>query len=69
MSEIKCQAAFIKALKDSNSPVCIYLVNGIKLQGVISDSDDEVILLKNNITQMVYKSAISTIVPGKAPQR
>lgn len=49
------------------NPVAIYLVNGIKLQGVVSGFNQEVILLKNgDITQMVYKHSISTIVPSRA---
>ena len=44
----------------------IYLVNGIKLQGNIDSFDQYVVLLRNTVTQMVYKHAISTIVPAKA---
>ena len=44
----------------------IFLVNGIKLQGKIDSFDQYVIMLKNTISQMVYKHAISTIVPGKS---
>jgi host factor-I protein len=57
------QPPFLDALKEHNVPVAIYLVNGIKLQGQIEAFDDEVILLKNTISQMVYKHAISTVVP------
>jgi host factor-I protein len=46
--------------------VSIYLVNGIKLQGQVDSFDQYVILLKNTVTQMVYKHAISTIVPARA---
>jgi host factor-I protein len=46
-------------------PVSIYLVNGIKLQGQIDSFDQFVILLKNTVNQMVYKHAISTIVPER----
>ena len=42
------------------------LVNGIKLQGQIESFDQYVVLLRNTVTQMVYKHAISTIVPGRA---
>jgi host factor-I protein len=45
--------------------VSIYLVNGIKLQGVIESFDQFVVLLRNTVSQMVYKHAISTIVPGR----
>jgi host factor-I protein len=44
----------------------VYLVNGIKLQGQIESFDQYVVLLRNTVTQMVYKHAISTIVPGRA---
>lgn len=57
------QNPFLDALKEHNVPVAIYLVNGIKLQGQIEAFDEEVILLKNTISQMVYKHAISTVVP------
>ena len=57
------QDPFLDALKSHNVPVAIYLVNGIKLQGQIEAYDEEVILLKNTISQMVYKHAISTVVP------
>ena len=46
-------------------PVSIYLVNGIKLQGQIESFDQFVVLLKNTVSQMVYKHAISTIVPSR----
>ena len=46
-------------------PVSIYLVNGIKLQGQVDSFDQYVIILKNTVNQMVYKHAISTIVPAK----
>ena len=44
----------------------IYLVNGIKLQGQIDSFDQFVVLLKSNVSQLVYKHAISTIVPSRA---
>ncbi len=42
--------------------------NGIKLQGQIESFDQYVVLLRNTVTQMVYKHAISTIVPGRPVQ-
>jgi host factor-I protein len=45
--------------------VSIYLVSGIKLQGQIESFDQFVILLKNAVSQMVYKHAISTVVPAR----
>lgn len=60
------QDPFLNTLRRENVPVSIYLVNGIKLQGQIESFDQYVVLLKNTVTQMVYKHAISTIVPGRA---
>ena len=58
------QDSFLKVLRRDNVQVSIYLVNGIKLQGYIDSYDQFVILLKNSVTQMVYKHAISTVVPS-----
>jgi host factor-I protein len=52
-------------LRKEHVPVSIYLVNGIKLQGQIESFDQYVVLLKNTVTQMVYKHAISTVVPAR----
>jgi host factor-I protein len=60
------QDPFLNALRREHVPVSIYLVNGIKLQGQVDSFDQYVILLKNTVTQMVYKHAISTIVPARA---
>ena len=59
------QDPFLNSLRKENVPVSIYLVNGIKLQGQIESYDQYVVLLKNMVTQMVYKHAISTIVPSR----
>ena len=59
------QEPFLNALRKERIPVAIYLVNGIKLQGQIDSFDQYVIILRNTINQMVYKHAISTIVPSK----
>jgi host factor-I protein len=59
------QDPFLNTLRRENVPVSIYLVNGIKLQGIIESFDQYVILLRNSVTQMVYKHAASTIVPGR----
>ncbi len=59
------QDPFLNALRREHVPVSIYLVNGIKLQGQIESFDQYVVLLRNTVTQMVYKHAISTIVPGR----
>ena len=60
------QDPFLEELRKDKVPVSIYLVNGIKLQGHIDAYDTVVVLLKNTINQMVYKHAISTIVPSRA---
>tara|TARA_S200000501_G_scaffold147361_1_gene139040 strand:- start:2103 stop:2327 length:225 start_codon:yes stop_codon:yes gene_type:complete len=59
------QEPFLNALRKEKIPVSIYLVNGIKLQGQVDSFDQYVIILKNTVNQMVYKHAISTIVPSK----
>ncbi|CAM4417779.1 MAG: RNA-binding protein Hfq [Legionellaceae bacterium] len=59
------QDPFLSALCKEKVPVSIYLVNGIKLQGQIESFDHFVVLLKNTVSQMVYKHAISTVVPAR----
>ncbi|WP_304670062.1 RNA chaperone Hfq [Neisseria polysaccharea] len=61
------QDPFLNALRKEHVPVSIYLVNGIKLQGQVESFDQYVVLLRNtSVTQMVYKHAISTIVPARS---
>jgi len=60
------QDPFLEALRKAQVPVSMFLVNGIKLQGQIEYFDQYVVLLKSNVTQMVYKHAISTVVPARA---
>jgi len=59
------QDPFLNTLRKEKVPVSIYLVNGIKLQGLIESFDQFVVLLKNTVSQMVYKHAISTVVPAR----
>jgi len=59
------QDPYLNILRKEKVPVAIYLVNGIKLQGQIESFDQFVILLKNTVSQMVYKHAISTVVPSR----
>ncbi len=61
----KLQDPFLTQLRVEKMPVSIYLVNGIKLQGQIESFDQYTILLRNTVTQMVYKHAVSTIVPSR----
>jgi len=60
------QDPFLNALRKERIQVSIYLVNGIKLQGYVESFDQYVILLRNTVTQMVYKHAVSTIVPARS---
>jgi len=62
---LSLQEPFLNTLRKESIQVAIYLVNGIKLQGEIESFDQYVIILKSTISQMVYKHAISTIVPSK----
>ncbi len=59
------QDPFLNQLRKERVPVSIFLVNGIKLQGQIESFDQFVVLLKNTVSQMVYKHAISTVVPSR----
>jgi len=59
------QEPFLNALRRERVPVSVYLVNGIKLQGQIESFDQFVVLLKNSVSQMIYKHAISTVVPAR----
>jgi host factor-I protein len=59
------QDPFLNVLRKERIPVSIYLISGIKLQGQIESFDQFVILLKNAVSQMVYKHAISTVVPSR----
>ena len=59
------QEPFLNALRRERVPVSIYLVNGIKLQGQVESFDQFVVLLRNSVNQMIYKHAISTIVPAR----
>ncbi len=62
------QDPFLNALRKERIPVSIFLVNGIKLQGQIESFDQYVVLLRNTVNQMVYKHAISTVVPARNPR-
>ncbi len=59
------QDPFLNILRKERIPVSIYLVNGIKLQGQVESFDQFVVLLKNSVSQMIYKHAISTVVPSR----
>jgi len=62
------QDVFLEVLCKNKIPVSVFLISGIKLQGYLDNFDQEVLILKNSLTQtvvgqMVYKQAISTIMP------
>ena len=59
------QDPVLNALRRERVPVSIYLVNGIQLQGTIESFDQFVVLLRSTVSQMVYKHAISTVVPAR----
>ena len=59
------QDPFLNALRKERIPVSVFLVNGIKLQGHVESFDQFVILLRNTVSQLVYKHAVSTIVPAR----
>lgn len=59
------QDAFLNDVRKQKIPLTIFLVNGVKLNGVVSWFDNFCVLLKRDgISQLVYKHAISTIMPG-----
>ncbi|MFY7697330.1 MAG: RNA chaperone Hfq [Legionella sp.] len=64
MSAKMLEDSFLSRLVNQKVPVSIFLVNGIKLHGMIDNFDQQVIMLKSSITQMIYKHAISTVVPS-----
>ena len=59
------QDKFLNKLRKDKQQVSIFLVNGIKLDGIIEAFDPYTILLRNKVTQSIYKHAISTIVPSQ----
>lgn len=66
LSNETLQEAYLNALRVEKIPVSVYLQNGVKLLGQIESFDDSVLILRNSGTQIVYKHAISTIVPGRS---
>ena len=59
------QDTFLNAVRKTKTPLTIFLVNGVKLQGVVSWFDSFCVLLRRDgQAQLVYKHAISTIMPG-----
>ncbi|MEZ5593565.1 MAG: RNA chaperone Hfq [Gammaproteobacteria bacterium] len=64
-----CQFAMLEELCQQQTPVSIYLVNGIRLNGLIVDMDRFSILLRDATDQLIYKQAISTVVPNPGGRR
>jgi len=59
------QDVFLNSVRKTKTPVTVFLVNGVKLQGVITWFDNFCVLLRRDgHSQLVYKHAISTIMPG-----
>ena len=59
----RLQDLFLQKLQTEQTAVSVFLVNGIKLHGMIDGFNDDVIFLKSAVTQMIYKHAVSTVVP------
>jgi host factor-I protein len=57
------QDKFLEDLRESKTLVAVFLVNGIRLQGQVDFFDNYILAVKSTATQLVYKHAISTIVP------
>lgn len=65
-SQQNLQDAFLNNVRKNKNPVTVFLVNGVKLQGVITWFDNFCLLLRRDGTsQLVYKHAISTIMPAQ----
>jgi host factor-I protein len=59
------QDNYLNQLRKDKTPVVIYLTNGVRLKGVVKGFDNFVILLKETAQQLIYKHAVSTIVPER----
>ncbi|HIJ60586.1 MAG TPA: RNA chaperone Hfq [Nitrospirae bacterium] len=59
------QDTFLNQLRKERTPVVLYLTNGVRLRGIIKGFDNFVVLLKESTEQLVYKHAISTIMPER----
>ena len=59
------QDVFLNHVRKNKTPVTVFLVNGVKLQGIVTSFDNfSVLLRRDGHTQLVYKHAISTVMPG-----
>jgi host factor-I protein len=59
------QDNFLNQLRKDKTPVVVYLANGVRLKGTIKGFDSFVVILKESTQQLIYKHAISTIVPER----
>ena len=67
MSEknLNLQDKFLNKIRKDKIPVTVFLVNGVKLQGVITWFDNfSMLMRRDNFSQLIYKHSISTIMPG-----
>ena len=64
MSKNNIRNSYLEILQQEQVDVYVYLINGIKLQGKVEYFDDETVMLKNTITQIILNHAISTVVPA-----
>lgn len=62
------QDEYLNELRKGQTQISIYLVNGIRLSGTVESFDTYIILLKNGVMQIVFKHAISSIMPNIGPQ-
>lgn len=60
------QDSFLNQLRRERVPVVVYLANGVRLKGIVKGFDNFVILLKESNEQLIYKHAVSTIIPEKS---
>jgi host factor-I protein len=64
-SQVNLQDVFLNQMRKEKIPGTMYLVNGARISGTIKGFDNFVILMKQENQQLVYKHAISTIIPEK----
>jgi host factor-I protein len=62
---LNLQDTYLNQIRKQRIPVVVYLTNGVRLKGFIKGFDNFVILLKENTYSLIYKHAISTIIPEK----
>jgi host factor-I protein len=65
MSPTNLQDSYLNQLRKEKTPVVVYLINGVRLKGIIKGFDNFVIVLRESMQQLIYKHAISTIVPER----